>query len=167
MQAAPQGRGITFEEGLNREPSATYLAAGGKEWLGPEWAVGQLKVCCPALQKVQLATPLQDSEQILPSSPQPVTGVLDTGSHGLKGISVLDACNSESSASPPSSLEAKLGGMRWGKLKRAELLPPSAVCFQKVTKLSKLTTAETGSVASASLPSSWSDPHLKWRYYHN
>lgn len=46
-------------------------------------------------------------------------------------------------------------------MERAEPLLSSAVCFQEVTKLSKPTTAETGSVASASLPSSWGDPHLK------
>lgn len=50
---------------------------------------------------------------------------------------------------------------RMGDLERAEPLPSSAVCFQEVIKLSKPTTEETGSVASASLPSAWANPHLK------
>lgn len=59
------------------------------------------------------------------------------------------------------SFEVKLGGRGWGKLERVERLPYSAICFEEVTKLSKPNTAETGSVASVPLPSSWSDPHLK------
>lgn len=76
-------------EGLHCETSANMCFRPwklGNECLGPEWSVGKLKVCCPALQKVQLAIALQISEQVPPSSPQLVTGILGTGTQGLKDI---------------------------------------------------------------------------------